>query len=106
MAIVSSSAMNIGVCISFQILIFSRCMPKNRTAGSYGNSIFSFFFFLTFTYLAPSGLSFVVQDLSFRHSQFSSAAQSCPTLCDPMNRSTPGLPVHHQLPEFTETHVH
>ena len=38
--------------------------------------------------------------------QFSSAAQSCPTLCDPMNRSTPGLPVHHQLPEFTQTHVH
>ena len=38
--------------------------------------------------------------------QFSSVAQSCPTLCDPMNRSTPGLPVHHQLPEFTQTHVH
>ena len=38
--------------------------------------------------------------------QFSSVAQSCPTLCNPMNRSTPGLPVHHQLPEFTETHVH
>ena len=38
--------------------------------------------------------------------QFSSVAQSCLTLCDPMNRSTPGLPVHHQLPEFTETHVH
>ena len=36
--------------------------------------------------------------------QFSS--QSCPTLCDPMNLSTPGLPVHHQLPEFTQTHVH
>ena len=35
-----------------------------------------------------------------------SVAQSCPTLCDPMNRSTPGLPVHHQLLEFTETHVH
>ena len=36
-----------------------------------------------------------------------SSAQSCPTLCDPMNRSTPGLPVHHQLPEFwTQTHVH
>ena len=32
-------------------------------------------------------------------------AQSCPTLCDPMNRSTPGLPVHHQLPEFTQTHI-
>ena len=38
--------------------------------------------------------------------QFSSVAQSCPTLCDPMNRSTPGLPVHHQLPGFTHTHVH
>ena len=38
--------------------------------------------------------------------QFSSIAQSCPTLCNPMNLSTPGLPVHHQLPEFTQTHVH
>ena len=38
--------------------------------------------------------------------QFSSVAQSCPTLCDPMNRSTPGLPVHHHLPEFTQTLVH
>ena len=37
---------------------------------------------------------------------FSSVAQLCPTLCDPMNRSTPGLPVHHQLPEFTQTHGH
>ena len=38
--------------------------------------------------------------------KFRPLAQSCPTLCDPMNRSTPGLPVHHQLPEFTQTHVH
>ena len=38
--------------------------------------------------------------------QFSSVTQLCPTLCDPMNHSTPGLPVHHQLPEFTQTHVH
>ena len=38
--------------------------------------------------------------------QFSSVAQSCLTLCNPMNRSTPGLPVHHQLLEFTQTHVH
>ena len=38
--------------------------------------------------------------------QFSSVSQLCPTLCDIMNRSTPGLPVHHQLPEFTQTHVH
>ena len=38
--------------------------------------------------------------------QFSSVAQSCPTLCNPMNHSTPGLPVHHHLTEFTPTHVH
>ena len=38
--------------------------------------------------------------------QFSSVAQSCPTICDPLNCSTPGLPVHHQRPEFTQTHVH
>ena len=38
--------------------------------------------------------------------QFSSVSQSCPTLCNPMNHSMPGLPVHHQLPEFTQTHVH
>ena len=38
--------------------------------------------------------------------QFSSVTQSCPTLCDPMNNSTPGLPAYHQLPESTQTHVH
>ena len=38
--------------------------------------------------------------------QFSSVAQSCLTLCDPMNHSTPGIPVHHKLPECTQTHVH
>ena len=38
--------------------------------------------------------------------QFSSVTQSCPTLCNPMDCSRPGLPVHHQLPEFTQTHVH
>ena len=49
--------------------------------------------------------SIIMKELS--HSvQFSSVAQSCPTLCDLMNCSTPGLPVHHQLPEFTQTHVH
>ena len=41
-----------------------------------------------------------------RSDQIRSVAQSCLTLCDPMNHSTPGLPVHHQLPEFTQTHVH
>ena len=45
---------------------------------------------------------------SYQHglSDQRSVAQLCPTLCNPMNRSTPGLPVHHQLPEFTETQVH
>ena len=46
------------------------------------------------------------KDLDLSSVQFSSVAQSCLTLCDPMNRSMPGLPVHHQLPEFTQTHVH
>ena len=44
--------------------------------------------------------------LPFVSVQFSSVAQSCSTLCDPMNCSTSGLPVHHQLPEFTHTHIH
>ena len=44
--------------------------------------------------------------ITLKQVQFSSVAQSCPTLCDPMNHSTPGLPVHHQLPEFTQTHIH
>ena len=55
-------------------------------------------------------LYLLVQDLFQLHMhtviiQFSSVAQSCPTLCNPMNRSTRDLPVHHQLPEFTQTHV-
>ena len=41
-----------------------------------------------------------------KHTLFSSVAQLCPTLCDPVDRSAPGLPVHYQLPEFTQTHVH
>ena len=50
-------------------------------------------------------VSFAVQKL-LSLIQFSSVAQSCPTLCDPMECSTPGLPVHHQLLEFTQTRVH
>jgi len=53
-----------------------------------------------------SNQHFVHLQFSCRSVQFSSVTQSCPTLCDPMNRSTPGLPVHHQLPEFTQTLVH
>ena len=47
-----------------------------------------------------------IKDQNKHSVQFSPVAQSCLTLCDPMNCSTPGLPVHHQLPEFTQTHIH
>ena len=52
--------------------------------------------------------SIVTNSIDFKNSsvQFSSFSQSCLTLCDPMNHSMPGLPVYHQLPEFTQTHVH
>ena len=54
----------------------------------------------------PLWLSGSIRVFLYRSVQFSSVTQSCPTLCDSMNRSTPGLPVHHQLPEVTQTHVH
>ena len=50
--------------------------------------------------------NYSVCSIAYVSAQFSSVAQSCPTLCNSMNRSTPGLPVHHQLPEFTQTNVH
>ena len=68
-----------------------------------------FFFFLSL-YIPSLSLSHVGGSfnpvLLWRLSSVSSVTQSCPTLCDPMNFSTPGLPVHHQLPEFTQTHIH
>ena len=51
-------------------------------------------------------LSYQGKPLIYTSNQIRSVAQSCPILCDPMNRSTPGLPVHYHLPEFTQTHVH
>ena len=50
--------------------------------------------------------AFLNLSLNWTNSVFSSVTQLCPTLCNPMNPSTPGLPVHHQLPEFTQTHFH
>ena len=64
------------------------------------------FYLLSFKKHTYQYLSLCKLKIIWRCFQFSSVAQSCPTLCDPMNRSTPGLPVHHQLPEFTQTHVH
>ena len=60
----------------------------------------------SFILVSSSIFQFFINGLPFPNVQFISVAQSCPTLCDPMNRSTPGLPVHHQLPEFTQTRVH
>ena len=62
----------------------------------------------TAAYQAPPSMGFSRQEYwsGVPSDQIRSVAQSCPTLCNPMNRSPPGLPVHHQLPEFTQTHVH
>ena len=65
-------------------------------------SFLNVFTWLTRTFIIWPLLTTVL----FKYLQFNSVAQSYPTLCDPMNRSTPGLPVHHQLLEFTQTHVH
>ena len=54
----------------------------------------------------PQEMKSAKSDVNFSSVQFSSVTQSCLTLCDPMNHSTPGLPVHHHLPEFTQTHIH
>ena len=55
---------------------------------------------------SPGYLYFTFCLYDFDYSEFSSVAQSCPALCNPVNRSTPGLPVHHQLPEFIQTLDH
>ena len=62
-------------------------------------------FFPSFPFLSLLECSFRKETMK-SSVQFSSIAQSCPTLCDPMNCSMPGLPVHHQLPEITQTHIH
>ena len=59
-----------------------------------------------YTKINSISINALIIDTKTRNLQIRSVAQSCPTLCDPMNRSTPGLPDHHQLPEFTQTHVH
>ena len=69
------------------------------------SSLFSLPSFILLSF--PSFLSsFLIHFHGHYINQIRSVAQSCPTLCDPMNRCTPGLPVHHQLPEFTETDIH
>ena len=57
-------------------------------------------------YYPGSSFKTLIYHTSIWHAQFSSVIQPCPTLCDPLNSSMPGLSIHHQLPEFTQTHVH
>ena len=70
------------------------------------NMVYFSIYFCHLWFLSSVFYSFLYRRLLFLSVQFSRVAQSCLTLCDPMNRSTPGLPVHQQLPEFTQTHVH
>ena len=69
-------------------------------------SLFNFLKSLTSQYTRIPTHRTSVVTRSLRSDQIRPVAQSCPTLCNPMNRSTSGFPVHHQLPEFTQTHVH
>ena len=89
--------------ISSSVISFSSCSQTFPTSGSFPMSQF----------FASGGQSIGVSSLASVLPMniqdwfpFSSVTQSCPTLCDPMDRSTPGLPVHHQLPEFTQTNVY
>ena len=78
-----------------------RCLPVVYT------HIFYFQTYITWGQFSPESLWRETYASPNTHRvQFSSAAQSYPPLCDPMDCSTPGLPVYHQLPEFTQTHVH
>ena len=75
-------------------------MPKEHTVKT--NTLFQQHKRRLYTWTSPDSQ----YKNQIRSDQIRSVAQSCPTLCDPMNHSTPGLPVHHQLQKFTETHVH
>ena len=83
--------------IAAEILVFVHWHQNKITEMVLGKEAKS-----SFIYLPVKGCqsNLVLSD------QIRSVAQSCPTLCDPMNRSMPGLPVHQQLPEFTQTHIH
>ena len=75
-------------------------LARFRGLGQYLNKFYFYFSNIIIKLICQRDI------IIFNLFQFSSVAQSCLTLCNPMNRSLPGLPVHHQLPEFTQTHVH
>ena len=105
------SAINFGIFSDVIILIiFFWTLTSSPYYSKDGGSTSSFFFFF---YIFLASFYWYIVKLTdslqghFIHwwaYQIRSVAQSCPTLCDSMNRSTPGLPVHHQLPEFTHSH--
>ena len=96
-----------------------RLYPNSCPLSRWCHPTISSFVILFFSCLQsfPASRSFLMSQLfasggqrigasAFSSAQFSSVVQLCPTLCDPINHSTPGLPVHHQLAEFTQPHVH
>ena len=86
--------------------LIAKCIPKlkkeGKTTGPFRYDLNQ----IPYDYTLEARNRFKVLDLIDSWVQFSSLTQSCPTLCNPMNCSTPGLPVHHQLPEFAQTHAH
>ena len=80
---------------------FKNCLKRKNTLTAYKNVPLSPTMYISLLYLSLSSKTRIQLSV-----QFNSVAQSFPTLCDSMNCSTPGLPVHHQLPEFTQLHVH
>ena len=102
--------------ISSSVVPFSSCPQSFPASGSFQMSQLSHQVAKYWSFICSvsssneySGLNFLRMELVWSPCnpvQFSSVTQSCLTLCDPMSCSTPALPVHHQLPEFTQTHVH
>jgi len=93
----------------FHMSIYSLCVSASHFGNPYNISnllIITVFVTVICDHWPLMSLLQKDYDLLKTSVQFSSVAQSCPTLRNPMNRSTPGLPIHHQLPEFTQTHVH
>ena len=106
-------------CLAFCHLFLSFCLtvPSDPVASSVtfvstlllpSPKVWCFiaFFSKLLSYNQQVSLGSVIHSWGFHSVQFTSVAQLCPTLCNPMNRSMPGLPVHHQLLELTQTHVH
>ena len=115
--------MNTQDYLLYDMLVGSPCSPGDSQKSlptpqfkSINSLVLSFLYSPTLTSIHDTGktialtrqtfVSKVISVLFNMLPQFISVAQSCPTLCDPVNRSMPGLPVHHHLPEFTQTHIH